>query len=208
MNTWKEHIAQLDELLKTLKEQLLPYWSPEHKKEKLAQLKSVEKSINQLQKGNTPIPDELRDLKFRLLSELDLFREAELIKAEVLRLMEPFNPKLKAIPNKKRVEVSPKQPKSTQGESRITLAQLIESGLLPAPLKIFRKFKGEEFLATINNKGQIEMVINHRTEFFTSPSSAAMAATGKPKNGWTWWFTDFEGEVRELDFYRNKHVKT
>lgn len=207
MNPWKEHIAQLDELLNALKKQLLPYWKPAHKKEKLAQLKSVEKSIHQLQKGNTPIPDELRELKFRLLTELDLYREAELIRAELRLMLEPFISKVKTIKESKSDECTQKQLKSTQSKSRITLAQIIAAGHLPVPLKVFRKFKGEAFFATINHKGQIEMAINNRTEVFNSPSSAAMAATGKPKNGWIWWHTEFEDEIRELDFFRKKHQK-
>ncbi len=208
MNPWKEHIAQLDELLKALKDQLLPYWKPAHKKEKLAQLKSVEKSINQLQKGNTPIPDELRDLKFRLLNKLELFKQAETARAEIQRVIQPLIAKTDRL--KRSVKKGPEQPnkKKEKKEPRITLQNLVENGLIERGTRLSKTYKGIQHNAVITHDGSIKMKLDGKETSFISPSAAAVAASGKAQNGWTWWGIDGQLKGKNLDHYRQKAKDT
>lgn len=205
MNPWKEHITQLDELLKVLKEQLLPYWKQTHKKEKLAQLKSVEKSINQLQKGNTPIPDELRELKFRLLNELELFKQAETARAEIQRVIQPFAPKTNRL--KRSVQKGPEQPikKKEKKEPRITLQNLIEKELIEPGTRLSKTYKGVQHNAVITHDGSIKMKLDGNEISFISPSAAAVAASKNAQNGWIWWNVDGQSKERTLDYYRQKY---
>lgn len=209
MNPWKEHIAQLDELTKVLKEQLLPYWKPAHKKEKLAQLKSVEKSINQLQKGNTPIPDELRELKFRLLNDLELFKQAETARTEIQRVIQPFIEKSNTL--KRVVKKRPEKPsieKKEKKELRITLKNLIENKIIEPGTRLNRTYKGVEYKAVINNDGSIKIKLDDKYISFISPSAAAVAVSKKSQNGWTWWNVDGQSKERNLDYYRQKIKRT
>lgn len=209
MNPWKEHIAQLDELLKILKEQLLPYWKPAYKKEKLAQLKSVEKSIHHLQKGNTPIPDELRKLKFRLFNDLELFKQAETARVEIQRVIQPFIEKSNNL--KRVVKKGPEKPsieKKEKKELRITLKNLIENKIIEPGTRLNRTYKGVEYKAVINNNGSIEMKLGDKNISFISPSAAALAVSRKSQNGWTWWNVDGQSKEKNLDYYRQKIKRT
>lgn len=206
MNPWKEHIAQLDELLKVLKEQLLPYWKPAHKKEKLTQLKSVEKSIHQLQKGNTPIPDELRELKFRLLNDLELFKQAETARAEIQRVIQPFITKSNTL--KRSVSKVPEKTaivKKEKKEPRITLQNLIENKIIEPGTRLSKTYKGVEHNAVITHDGSIQMKLDGQETSFISPSAAAVAASKNAQNGWTWWNVDGQSKERTLDYYRQKY---
>lgn len=205
MNPWKEYIAQLDELTKVLKEQLLPYWKPAHKKEKQAQLKSVEKSINQLQKGNTPIPDELRELKFRLLNELELYKEAETARAEIQKIIQPLVAKTNTL--KRSAQKVPEKPiiKKEKKEPRITLQNLIENKIIEPGTRLFKTYKGVEHNAIITHNGSIKMKLDGKELFFISPSAAAVAASKNAQNGWTWWNVDGQSKERTLDYYRQKY---
>ena len=205
MNQWKEHIAQLDELLKVLKEQLLPYWKQAHKKEKLAQLKSVEKSIHQLQKGNTPIPDELRELKFRLLNELELYKEAETARVEIQKIIQPLVAKTNTL--KRSAQKVPEKPiiKKEKKEPRITLQNLIENKIIEPGTRLSKTYKGVEHDAVITHEGSIKMELDGKELFFISPSAAAVAASKNAQNGWTWWNVDGQSKERTLDYYRQKY---
>jgi hypothetical protein len=66
MNNWQDHIAHLKELLQNFKQEIAPYCDMERRKEKQAQLQPIEKTLTNLQKSNTTILDELRELKFKL----------------------------------------------------------------------------------------------------------------------------------------------
>ena len=80
MSQLHEHVAQLKMLMKSLKHELSPFIDHARLKEKQSQLQFIENTIVQLQKSNTPVPEELRQLKFKLLKEMDAFSEALTIK--------------------------------------------------------------------------------------------------------------------------------
>lgn len=77
MTDFGNHIEEIKLLVEDLNQKLSPFKDKKNRIEKEVQLKSIEKTISQLQKGGTSIPDELRELKFKLLKEIDEFKEAE-----------------------------------------------------------------------------------------------------------------------------------
>ena len=84
----------------------------------------------------------------------------------------------------------------------ISLASLLESGLISAPLQLFRKYKGQKLEATLKLNGTIEF----RGQEHSSCSAAAAAARGAviggapPTNGWTFWqFRTSDGKVSQLN---------
>lgn len=56
--------------------------------------------------------------------------------------------------------------------------------LLPAGLQLRARYKGKEYLATVERNGiSVEGIVRK----FTSPSLAGVAVAGYPVNGWTFW---------------------
>lgn len=204
MSYWQDHIAQLKALLQNFQQEIAPYWDKESHKEKKAQLQSIEKTITNLQKNNTTVPDELRELKFKLLKELDLFKDADEVKLELQGLFAPFQVK----PKPKKKAASTKKGKVSEIKkntgSRITLKDLIYAQVLPVPLQLSKKYKGKQFKASITSDGQIEITINDGLQTFDSPSAAAVAVSNKSQNGWTWWNIEGQPKDRTLDYYRQK----
>lgn len=204
MSYWQDHIAQLKALLQNFQQEIAPYWDKESHKEKKAQLQSIEKTITNLQKNNTSVPDELRELKFKLLKELDQFKDAEAAKAELQELLAPFQPTPK--PNRK-AKPRKKKPASSANNNtlaRITLKDLIDAQVLPVPMQLSKKYKGKQFNAVVTTEGKIEVPINNSLQTFDSPSAAAVALITKPTNGWTWWYTKDQPKNKTLDYYRQK----
>jgi len=83
----------------------------------------------------------------------------------------------------------------------VTLEQVVQGGLLPTPLKLFRKYKGKLMQAVLNSDGSVEF----GGQRFSSCSSAAEFArstvTGRKMNtnGWSFWrYTDADQKRREL----------
>jgi hypothetical protein len=83
----------------------------------------------------------------------------------------------------------------------VTLEQVVQAGLLPTPLKLFRKYKGKVMQAGLNADGSVEF----GGQRFSSCSSAAEFArstvTGRKMNtnGWSFWqYTDADQKRREL----------
>ena len=206
MSYWQDHIADLKALLQNLQQEIAPYWDKESRKEKKAQLQSIERTITNLKKNNTTVPDELRELKFKLLKELDLFKDADAVKMELQELFAPFHvmprPNRKAA-SKKRRETSDNHENKL---SRISLKDLLAAQVLPVPLQLYKKYKGELFEASITSVGQIEVTINNSLHTFDSPSAAAVAVSNKSQNGWTWWNIENHGQEITLDFYRHKLI--
>jgi hypothetical protein len=75
---------------------------------------------------------------------------------------------------------------------------------LPAGLKLFSNYKGGEYTATVNKKGQIVV----GSEVFNSPSVAGKHAAGHPMNGWFFWkIKDQDGKFVPLDTLRKRKDK-
>jgi hypothetical protein len=205
MSQWQDHIAQFKELLQTLKQDLTPYWDKVSLKEKEAQLQSIEKTITNMQKSNTSIPDELRELKFKLLKELDAFSEAESIKEEIQGLVAPFLPSGKKQSSKeKKSKRIVKRPRKYE-EQTVEIKDLIEVGLLADDAVLTRLYKGAIYKAEITPERKIKLLDHEKKELFDTPSGAAVAASGKSQNGWSWWKVETSGV--ELIEYRKNYLK-
>jgi hypothetical protein len=105
------------------------------------------------------------------------------------------------------------KPKSGAKKKRrslgVTLEQVIQAGLLPTPLKLFRKYKGKVMQAVLNADGSVEF----GGQRFSSCSSAAEYArstvTGRKMNtnGWSFWqYTDGDNRRRELLHARSQFL--
>jgi hypothetical protein len=203
MCKFKEKIDQIQKLLADLEIDLKPFLDLNLQQEKNAQLVSIEKSIAQLQKLGVPIPEELRQLKLRLLRELDNAKEAKETQTLLSAILKPFVQLPKE--GKIRKERISSIESSYKSKSKIELADLIRAKLILPNTNIEKTYKGILYKAIITDNGQIQLSHNNKTEFYDSPSPAAVAIAGKRKNGWTWWKVS-DGQKKEmLDYYRQKY---
>jgi len=236
MKELKEKIEQLKLLLQEIEALMQPNLDEQRRKEKQSQLRTVERSIVELQKSGTPVPDELRELKFRLVHESDLYKEYKTVQRELSNLLTPLviqPQRSKTIPAPaparkqsgpqpatKQFEPSPEhlkpepvfdlkvqERKSGKKESyRISISDLVKSGLIQPGTELRNKYKGRWFKAVITEDGIIELEINGQLQRHKSPSGAAMAASGKSQDGWTWWSLTGTHHAETLDHYRKKYL--
>jgi len=95
---------------------------------------------------------------------------------------------------------------------RITLRDLIEAGLIRAPLKVEKTYRGKKLTATIEADGTIAFL----GKSYTSPSTAGGVARahvlgGHPRatNGWDFWtFTDKGGQRSPIKTIRERYVQS
>ena len=73
-------LKKLEELLNSLSEYFQDYTDIENYNQKNNQLNSIEISIKKLRSTNTPIPDDLRRLKIKLINDLEEYKVAKDIK--------------------------------------------------------------------------------------------------------------------------------
>jgi predicted type IV restriction endonuclease len=84
----------------------------------------------------------------------------------------------------------------------VSLKEIIDAGVLSAPIMLFRTYRKTKLQATLNPDGTIEF----NGERYQVPSNAASAArtsvtgqTGLHSNGWSFWrYTDSTGKTRKL----------
>lgn len=92
----------------------------------------------------------------------------------------------------------------------VSLQQILESGLLAAPLKLFRKYKGKVMQATLRSDGTVEFDGKSFASCSTAAEFARSTVTGRHMNtnGWQFWqYTDSEGIKRELLQARERYLK-
>jgi hypothetical protein len=203
MHKWEEHISVIKTQLQQLMEQLKPLLNAEKKAALVTQLNSIEQTINKLSKTSVEIPAELRDLKFRLLNDIDLFKEAFTAQKELEELLLHYVTPKKAYTRKEQIKPA-KQKEVRTPNTRVELIDLLNAKVIAPNTKLYRNYKNQDFKAILTAEGQIKLTINGRTEYFDSPSSAAVTATGKSQNGWTWWL--IENENKTLDDCRKKYL--
>ena len=201
MTDFDNHIEEIKLLLEGLNQKLAPYKDKKNRLEKEVQLKSIEKTISQLHKGGTSIPDELRELKFKLLKEIDEFKEAENAEKKLHNVLREFLPA-----PKKKPPIKKKKTQRRSSNTRITIADLLEKGVLWPEAQLIKEYKGTVYKAVIDKNGLIKVLTINNDQQFGSPSSAAVAITNKPINGWTWWKVTDKGQVRVLDYYRKRYI--
>lgn len=207
MQQLKEHIEHLKKQLAEIQSRLQPFLNKEAKEEIQSQLKAISRSTDKLAKTSVNIPAELRELKFKLIKQLDEFKEAEELHKEMLNVLsayvsvKPLQRHTK--PVKKKVS---KNEKPTTTNPQFELVKLIESGLLSANTKLVKQYKGVLLTGTLTKEGKIRTSQNGITTLYNSPSSAAVALTQKAQNGWTWWSVEGDVKDRTLDYYRQQYL--
>jgi hypothetical protein len=88
-----------------------------------------------------------------------------------------------------------------------TLADLFATGVLSPPLRLFRKYKGNELEATLLPDGRIEFQGQSFDSCSTAAETARSTVTGRRMNtnGWVFWqFLDSAGQAKTLDDAREK----
>ena len=211
MHKLKEHIANLKIQLEDIQNQLKPWLNKTAKLEVQSQLNAIVKSSDKLTKTEVNIPTELRELKFKLIKELDKYKEAEELQKELLEILSQYvSVKQQSKTQKSVVEKQPKKIKTSTPQ--FELINLINSGLIASNTKIVKQYKGYLHTATITKEGKIKTNYKNQVILHNSPSSAAVYLTQKSQNGWTWWQVERDAKDRTLDYYRqqylNKHNET
>lgn len=205
MQKVKEHIALLKSQLSDIRSQLEPWLNKAAKAEVQSQLSAIVKSSDRLIKTEVNVPAELRELKFKLMKELDKFKEAEILQAELLKILGEYV----SIKPQRTIQKQ-KQRKSHKKHKEVTpqfdLVNLIDAGLLPPNTKLVKKYKGFLHTAILTKDGKIKTNHNNKVVFHSSPSSAAVYLTQKAQNGWTWWIVEGNGNNKTLDFYRQQYL--
>jgi predicted type IV restriction endonuclease len=92
----------------------------------------------------------------------------------------------------------------------VSLTDLLQAGLLSAPLKLFRKYKGKQLEATLQPDGMIEF----QGKQYGACSAAAADARGliiggiPHTNGWVFWqYRTSDGRITMLDTPRQEFMK-
>jgi hypothetical protein len=206
MHKLKENIANLKAHLEDIQSQLKPWLSKTAKKEVQSQLNAIVKSSDKLTKTDVNIPTELRELKFKLIKELDKYKEAEELQKELLEILsQNVSVKQQSKPSKPIAHKQVKKVKTTTPQ--FELINLVNSGLIASNTKIVKQYKGYLHTATITKEGKIKTNYKNEIILHNSPSSAAVYLTQKAQNGWTWWQVDGDAKDRTLDYYRQQYLK-
>ena len=206
MNNIRVLIGQIRSELQEIHNQLNPWLNEADKTEKQNQLNAVAGSLDKLTKTEVTIPSELRDLKLKLHRELDQFKEAKIIKAELDEMLSQFVIQKKSFRKSKLLKSVPKKRIKQTGD-KIDLFCLIKNGLIQPHTKIEKVFRGIHYEAVIIINGQIELTFNGVKRTYKSPSSAAADLAQAPRNGWTWWSLEGDPKGRTLDYYRQKYIQ-
>lgn len=94
--------------------------------------------------------------------------------------------------------------------STISLAELIQAGILPAPTRLFRKYKGTLVEAHLNRDGTVECNGSVFNSCSTAASEARSIVAGKrlATNGWDFWQLEINGKKTTLHECRNQYSQS
>jgi len=148
----------------------------------------------------------LRELKFKLVHEFDLFKDYRAIQRDLANLLDPFVSKPIRIPTPRVVHKPTESKQDPKKSYRVKLADLLQSGLILPGTEIQSKYNNRWFKAVIQADGTILMNMNGEPKAFTSPSGAAVAASGKSQDGWIFWNLTGSHHAETLDYYRKKYL--
>jgi len=109
---------------------------------------------------------------------------------------------------KPRSSMRQKKPKAHIG---VSLSDLIRDGHLSAPLRLFRRYKGQTLEATLLPDGRIEFRGDTYPSCSTAAEMARSTVTGRKMNtnGWQFWlFLDASGKKQELLEARARYLES
>jgi hypothetical protein len=89
---------------------------------------------------------------------------------------------------------------TSEPSDKIGIRDLIKAGLLKPGQRLFRRYKGKDYLAYVLDAGALEIVGFGKAN---SLSMAAVKITGKHINGWRWWLTEHKGVKVKLGQLRS-----
>jgi len=168
-----------------------------HKQQQLAH---VEKTLRQFKDKTIPVPDEMRNLKLKLVMEIDCLRQQVNFKNNITRLLQNSFP---AIYNSTNIKTKQTTTKRKKTGGRITLKEMIDTQTIQPGQEVYAMLRGNVIKGKITYEGQIK--IQSTGQCFDSPSSAGVAVTNNSVNGWTFWFIKEGSKSRNLDYYRTQH---
>ncbi|MBD3339593.1 MAG: hypothetical protein GF353_10815 [Candidatus Lokiarchaeota archaeon] len=208
MNDINEQIKQLELLLQNISKELKSLQPTETLVEKQNQLHAIENTIQKLTKDNVPIPNDLRELKLKLVYEIEQLPDIEEAKKRLALVFKDYQEIFQPAAVKKRTLKRRKRRKRRKKLGRrIEVIDLLKAEIIPKDTVIFRTYKGIRYEAQIDRNGKIVTTFNGRVQMFDSPSAAAVTLTNLSQNGWKWWFVSIDGKKRELDYYRKEYIK-
>ncbi|RAM58196.1 hypothetical protein DS66_04025 [Mesotoga sp. SC_3PWM13N19] len=170
------------------------------------QFRKINSTINELKKHNIAVPDELIELKLSLSSKIDIVKDAERIRKELIKCLELSITQLKeAAPEK---PIRKRRAKKATKQERVSLVDLMDTGIIPKNVEFYAYYKNNRISATLLADGSLEMIEKGRKKTFKNHRAAAIAITGYQVDPWKFWKLDFEGKPLTLDDYRKQYFKT
>jgi hypothetical protein len=92
----------------------------------------------------------------------------------------------------------------------VEVTDLLQSGLISAPLELERSYKGSHLKAIIGKDGKVEWNGLSFSSLSAAASTARESIVGRPlhTNGWTFWrYKDLQtGKLKEIDYIRKKYI--
>ncbi len=177
--------------------------NPQDAGAKREQLRAICVSVRQLERRNVAVPDDLRRIKTDLTSSLAVVEEAEQIKELLRKQLLDLLELLGGSSNRRRRRRTP-------GRGRVTLADLMEAGVLEDGVKIVHRAKrsGENFFAQIRKPGVVEINEDGTKQIFSNPSAAGKFFAGRNADGWRYWSViEDNGDEVPLKVYRSRFLK-
>lgn len=206
MDNLRAQINQIKSQLEDIQNQLNPWLNDADKTQKQNQLNAVAGTLDKLTKTDVTIPSELRELKLKLIRELDQFEEAKMIKAQLNEMLNNFVAQKKSFRKSLPKKIIKKKHIKPSG-SKVDLSNLVQNGIIEPNTKIIKVFKGLRYEAIITEDGQIDITLNGLKKLYNSPSPVAKDIIKSAQNGWVWWSLEGDPKGRTLDYYRQKYIQ-
>lgn len=89
----------------------------------------------------------------------------------------------------------------------VTIKMLLDAGRLNVGQKI-HPLNGKAVFGVILADGKIEVELNSRKKSYISLSGAARAVEDLSVNGWTYWYTDVDGQKKPLTETRTEYLNS
>lgn len=193
----------LQELIKEL--QNPDAWASIQEKEK--QLQAIERTLQKMQKGGLGIPTEMREVKLRLIKEIESDQEIQQVQSGLVELLLSSLEEMGYhIPMEEIKKTRKKQKRPNAKGRRISLKDLCEEGLLHNGMVLHHHGKDGHYEAHIKD-GKMIVKKGHATLEFDNPSAAAVEVGGGNRNGWTFWVLNYHNRIVELNTVRKAYKK-